>query len=215
MGFVRCGVALGLAAACGAPLAAARPNAAAPPPIAANPLIVGWTVPSLLSGAFAGASHDDPIEIQERRCGSTQFTRFLDVPSDPQGGWHVYVTPPISTTYRARFRDAVSDTVTVQVRPSLSVRELSKGRFLATTLALKQFWRATAVFERYSSARGRWIRVKTFGLDESGATTGTTAFTNGRFRSRLPRGTLVRVVLPSSQTRPCYQAGVSNMLRTR
>lgn len=214
MGFVRCGLVLGLAAACATPLAAARPDAA-PPPIAANPLIVGWTVPSLLSGAFVGASHDDPIEIQERPCGSTLFTRLLEVPSDPQGGWHVYVTPPISTTYRARFRDGVSDMVTVQVRPSLSVRELSKGRFLATTLALKQFWRATAVFERYSPARGRWIVVKRFGLNESGATTGTSAWTNGRFRSRLPRDTLVRVVLPSSQTRPCYQAGVSNMLRTR
>ena len=213
MGFVRCGVVLGLAAACGAPLAAARPNAAPPPPIAASPLIVAWTVPTLLTGVFAGAVHDDLVELQERRCGSTQFSRLLDVPSAPDGSWHVYVSPPIATTYRARFRGDVSEAVTVQVRPSLTIRELGRGRFLVTALALKQFWRAKAVFERFSN--GRWLRVKTIGLNESGRTTGTSSVTLGRFRSRLPRNTLVRVLLPTSQTLPCYQAGVSNMLRTR
>jgi hypothetical protein len=213
MGPLRCGILIGLLA-CATPVAGqARPNAA--PPIAATPLIVAWASPSLLSGSFAGASHDDPIEIQERRCGSTQFTPLMDVPSDPQGGWHVYIAPPITTTYRARFRDAVSGSVAVQVRPSVAIRELARGRFLVTTIAFKQFWRRTGVFERYSSSRGRWIRVKTFALDESGPSTGTSAWTKGRFRSRLPRGTLVRALLPSSQTRPCYQAGVSNMLRTR
>jgi hypothetical protein len=213
MGALRAGALVGLVG-CAVPLAAeARPHAA--PPIAATPLIVAWTTPSLLSGAFVGARHDDLVQLEERRCRSTQFTPFLQVPSDPQGGWHVYVAPPITTTYRARFRDDVSGTVTVQVRPSVTIRELARGRFLVTTLAFTQFWRATGVFERFSSSRGRWVRVKTFVLSESGPTTGTSSVTNGRFRSRLPRGTLVRALLPSSQTRPCYQAGVSNMLRTR
>ena len=213
MGLVRCGVVLGLAAVCGAPLASARPNAAAPPPISANPLIVAWTAPALLTGVFAGAVHDDLVELQERRCGSTQFSRIMDIPTGPDGSWHVYLSPPISTTYRARFRGDVTEAVTVQVRPSLTIRELTRGRFLVTALALKQFWRSKAVFERLS--RGRWVPVKTVGLDESGRTTGTSSVTQGRFRSRLPRNTLVRVRLPTSQTRPCYQAGVSNMLRTR
>jgi hypothetical protein len=211
MGRLRCGVLAGFAA-CAIPLAAqARSHAA--PPIAASPLIVAWTATSQLSGVFAGAVHDDLVEIQERRCGSTQFTRVMDVPTGPDGSWHVFVSPPISTTYRARFRGDTTGAVTVQVRPSLTIRELARGRFLVTALALKQFWRSKAVFERFS--RGRWVGVKTVGLNESGQTTGTSAVTQGRFRSRLPRNTLVRVRLPTSQTRPCYQAGVSNMLRTR
>ena len=211
MGALRSSLVVALLA-CGIPVAAeARPHAA--PPIDASPSIVAWTAPSLLTGVFVGAVHDDLVELQERRCGSTQFTRFLDVPTGPDGRWHIYVSPPIGTTYRARFRGDVSETVTVQVRPSLTIRELGRGRFLVTALAFKQFWRAKAVFERFSS--GRWLRVKTVPLNESGKTTGTSSVTQGRFRSRLPRNALVRVLLPTSQTRPCYQAGVSNMLRTR
>jgi hypothetical protein len=98
MGLLRCGVLAGVAATCALPPAADARTHAAPPPISANPLIVAWTNPSLLSGSFVRASHDDPVEIQERRCGAPQFTPLLDVPSDPQGGWHVYVSPPVGTT---------------------------------------------------------------------------------------------------------------------
>ena len=197
--------------------AAALPLAvgATVPPIKAEPDIIAWAKASQLVGSFDGARHDDPIEIQEKRCGSTVFTRVLEIPSDPQGGWHVFVSPPITTTYRARFKGEVSDSATVKVRPSVSIRELSRGRFLVTTLAYKQFWRRTGVLERFNRSTGRWLRVKTFVLSESGSTTGVTSVTKGRFRSRLPRGTLVRALLPSSQVRPCYVAGVSNMLQTR
>jgi hypothetical protein len=184
------------------------------PPIKAEPETIGWLKPSLLAGSFVGARHDDPIEIQERRCGAPVFTHLLEVPSDPEGNWHVFMSPPITTTYRARFRGEVSGTATVRVRPNVTIRELSRGRYLVTTLALKQFWRKTGVFERFNRSGGRWVRVKRFVFSESGPTTGTTSVTNGRFRSRLPRGTLVRALLPSSQSRPCYEAGVSNMLRT-
>jgi hypothetical protein len=185
------------------------------PPITAEPGVIGWAKASQIAGSFVGAQHDDPIEIQERRCGSAAFTRLFDVPSDPQGGWHVFVSPPITTTYRARFRGEFSGTTTVRVRPNVTIRELSRGRFLVTTLAFKQFWRRTGVFERFQRSTGRWLRVKTFVFSESGPTTGVSSVTNGRFRSRLPRRTLVRALLPSSQVRPCYVAGVSNMLQTR
>jgi hypothetical protein len=185
------------------------------PPIKVEPATIGWLKPSQLSGSFVGARHDDPIEIEERRCGAPVFTGLMEVPSDPEGDWHVFVSPPITTTYRARFRGDVSGTATLRVRPNVSIRELSRGRFLVTTLALKQFWRKTGVLERFNRSSGRWLRVKTFVFTESGPTTGTTSVTNGRFRSRLPRGTLVRALLPSSQARPCYEAGVSNMLQTR
>lgn len=195
-------------------VAASANGGAAPAPISANPTVVGWAKASGLEGSFAGARHDDLVQLEERRCGATQFTRWLEVPSAPDGGWHVFASPPITTAYRARFRDQLSGVVTVRVRPQVVVREQRRGQFLVTTLAYKPFWRRTGVFERFSPSSGRWLRVKTFVFTESGATGGVTAWSKGRFRSRLPGGTLVRALLPSSQARPCYEAGVSNMLRT-
>ena len=188
---------------------------AAAPPITAAPRIVAWTSASNLTGAFAGARHDDPITIEARTCGATQFSHALDVPADPEGGWHVFVAPTITTEYRARFRGEVTDGVTVQVRPSITVRELSPGRFAVTVLALKQFWRRTGVLERFDRPTQRWRRAKTFVFDDTGSTSGTTSYSKARVRARLPRGVLVRATLPSSQVRPCYVAGVSNMLRTK
>jgi hypothetical protein len=71
------------------------------------------------------------------------------------------------------------------------------------------------VLERFDRAKRRWISVKRFRFDDSGATTGVTIGTRGVVRATVPSGALVRAVLPRASAAPCYLAGYSNLLRTR
>jgi hypothetical protein len=45
-------------------------------------------------------------------------------------------------------------------------------------------------------------------------TEGTTPAKTLPFRPRVPKGTLIRAVLPLSQARPCYLAGYGPLMRT-
>lgn len=68
------------------------------------------------------------------------------------------------------------------------------------------FWRKRVLFQRFDRRLGTWATVRRVVLTEY---TGYTAFT-----ASVPKGCLVRVVLPLSQARPCYLAGYSPLLRT-
>jgi hypothetical protein len=64
------------------------------------------------------------------------------------------------------------------------------------------------VLERFSLSSGAWAKVRTVKLNKIG-----TGELQRRLRINVPNGTLLRAVLPESQTGPCYDPGVSNTLR--
>ena len=68
------------------------------------------------------------------------------------------------------------------------------------------FWRKRVLFQRLDRRLGTWATVKKVVLTRS--TGGVT------FRAPVPKGSLVRAVLPLSEARPCYLAGYSPLLRT-
>jgi hypothetical protein len=183
--------------------------------ISAQPVLVAWTVPTLFQGDVAGARANESVTLEERRCGSPSFTPLVRTDTDARGAWHVQWAAVVNASFRARARGEVSATVTVRVRPSITVRELARGRFLVHINAIKPFWRRKGVFERFDRRAQRWVRVKTFVFTDTGATTGTTVWSQARFRANVGRGTLVRATISTAEARPCYVAGVSNMLRTR
>jgi hypothetical protein len=68
------------------------------------------------------------------------------------------------------------------------------------------FWRKFVLLQRFDRPRGVWITLRRVVITEDHGST-------LEFRPRVPRGTLIRAVLPLSQARPCYIAGVSPTLR--
>ena len=79
--------------------------------------------------------------------------------------------------------------------------------------AVKNFEGKTAVLERFDRARGRFVAVKRFRLTDSGVA-GISTVSTARVTASVPRGSLVRAVVPRTSVSPCYLAGYSNQLRT-
>ena len=181
--------------------------------IAAQPAVTPWGGQTTLSGSAAGARAGDLVELEAKRCDRPLFETYGEPHVGAGGSWSFTAVAPATTTFRARWRGATSDTVTVRVRPGITVRQITSRRFLVGVVAVQHFRGRRASFQRFDRRRG-WLQVKSFVLDEGGATNGITVWAAARVRVAVPRGTLVRVVLPRSQTGRCYLAGYSNMIRT-
>jgi hypothetical protein len=106
----------------------------------------------------------------------------------------------------------------VQQRAQVYLRP-ERGRLVALVSATVQFWRRYVILQRFDRRRGTWIDVRRLVLSEQPGGGGGAAPPFQRvsyvnvltepFRAPVPKGTLVRVVFPLSQARPCYIAGVS------
>jgi hypothetical protein len=122
------------------------------------------------------------------------------------GRWTVqWWGPHISTTLRAVWKDNASAPVTVWKRATVYLRKSSRGRFLTGAWGGGGvFWRKHVLVQR--RAQGAWKTVKKVVLTDSGGRT--------YFRLSVPKGSLLRAVLPTAQAKPCFVQGVSPTLRT-
>jgi hypothetical protein len=120
------------------------------------------------------------------------------------GHWTDAVKPTIETSYEAKWKGATSSTVTVKVRPliTLTLVNLSTGTFSTKVTAARLFAGKFVLVQRLSSS-GVATQKKVI-LDTNSSAT---------FRVRLHHGrSRLRVVMPTSQTAPGYITGVSKVL---
>jgi hypothetical protein len=82
-----------------------------------------------------------------------------------------------------------------------------------SVVAKQQFWRKKVQIQRFDRRLGRWRAYKSVALTEQNAA-GVFIWTSGEFTARLPKGTMLRAVLPAAQARPCYLSGTSLVVRT-
>jgi hypothetical protein len=161
------------------------------------------------------------VTVQFRACGlhPFQFRDAYETTTEPGGGFSVEFPPPaspgVSGVFRAVHRDSVSAELPVQHQAPITLRILGRGRFEAAVTGKAPFWRRYVVLQRYQRGRGAWVNVRRLVLTEQRApgSTGTATFFTAPFRPQVPRGTRIRVVLPLSQAKPCYLAGVSEERR--
>jgi hypothetical protein len=194
-------------------LAFAAPVASAPPTIAigASPREVQAFMVFQVSGGVTGGQAGDSVILEAKECGSV--TPFHQVGGDQisAGGTWVVTQVGIGATseLRARWRGGVSDPITVQVHPFMTLTRSGPGRYFVWVRAYDFFDGRRAVLERASGST--WVRVRTFTLhrrSSSGAASST-----ARFRASVKKGTLLRAVLPKSQAGRCYLAGFTNTLK--
>jgi hypothetical protein len=168
----------------------------------------------LLSGSAQDSANDE-IMVEARECGSSAFNPYRRVHTDRSGSFHERITPLIRTTYRVRAGGAVSGTVTAQTRPAIRFTQLSANRFNVWTIAMRFFRGAKGRMERFNRAAGRWVLVRRATLQRGSAPRGANwAYSEVTFRARVPKGTLVRFVLPRNQVGSCYLAGYSLQFNT-
>jgi hypothetical protein len=189
-----------------APTAAATPEQVT---IDARPSVAGWGQPVALSGSVDTRRAEEVVTIQAKDCRQ-QFFRDVDwARTHEGGGWSTDYYPGISTTLRAQWNGRASAEITVRQRPSVQLRRLSARRFAVRAWGFGGahiFWRKRVLFQRFDRRLGSWETVKNVVLTESSGPTS--------FSASVPRGALVRTLLPRSQARPCYLAGYSGLFRT-
>jgi plastocyanin len=178
--------------------------------ISASPKIVAYLGATTLSGAVSTAQANERVSVRAQPCGSTTFASLATVTTTAGGAWTLVARPQRTTVYEAQLRGVTART-TVTVRPRVTVRKLTGGRFAVRVSAAQAFGGKIAVLQRRSST-GSWVRVRYVTLRLMGGTA-PTVISGANVRVNLRAGTRVRAVIGAAQVAPCYAAGTSNVVR--
>jgi hypothetical protein len=194
----------GVVSAAVASAAAAAPEQVT---IAAQPAVARWLQQVTLFGSVESRRADEIVTIEAKDCGQQAFRELKAARTQEGGGWSAQFSTLINTTLRAVWSGRASAPITVRARPGVLLRRRSSRRFDLGVQAYggAVFWRKRVLFQRFDRRLGTWTTVRRVVLGSTGSTT---------LRASVPKGSLVRAVLPLSQARPCYLAGYSSQVRT-
>jgi hypothetical protein len=205
-----------LAAVCIAAGAVAAAALAAPPvtvTLTATPTVVAYGKPVTLSGQVSTKKANQQVVIQGTACGSTNATKAATVKTTTNGNYTTKVTPALGTTYRANFKNGTSQPVVVSVKPVLELKRPARGSFTANVTAGQALTGKFVLFQRYRRLTKRWVQVKRLALKTSVAGTKPTVVSSVSFKSKLRKGTRVRVMISKAQAGPCYVTAASKSIR--
>lgn len=180
--------------------------------IFARPAVVAWAQVATVFGTASGAGPEDVVEVQVRECGSPSFRAYAEAHVNAGGGWSMPVGTSVTSTFRAVWKRFQSPPVTIRQGANVSLaRSRSGDRFVAGVTAKRSFWRRQVEIQRRSG--GAWRTVRKVRLTDSVNSTGVVSSSEARFRLAVPKGTLLRAVLPLAEARPCYVRSVSKVVR--
>jgi hypothetical protein len=197
------------------PSADARPPTAAERvTIFARPTVLSGTTLSTVFGSIDSGKAGEDVTIQTKDCGQQDFRAFAGTQTREGGGWSYPVSPGINTTVRAVWRGASSAQIPLRQRVRVYLEKLRSRKGLRVgVLAKKSFWRKRAQIQRLDGTSRTWKNLKTLRMTESGSA-GIYSSASAELTVTVPKGTVLRALVPLSQARPCYLAGTSKTVRT-
>ena len=157
-----------------------------------------------LSGKVSNSKASENVSVLAEPFGTTAFADLATVQTVSGGHWSEVVKPTIETSYQAKWKSATSSTVSVKVRPLITLTLVSKasGSFSTKVSAARPFAGKFVLVQRLTSTGVSTLKRVT--LDANSAAS---------FRVRLHLGrSRLRVVMPTSQTAPGYITGTSNVV---
>jgi hypothetical protein len=189
------------------PVATADPNKSVTISTSKPIVVYGHSV--TLSGKITPPATNQTVSILAEPFGISTMSALSSTQTTNGGQWSSDVKPTIETIYQARWNDVTSSTVTVKVRPALTLTLVSKtgriGTFSVTALGARAFSGKFVNVQRVTTLGTATLKKVTLNA-ESKAT----------FKVRLSKRAIrLRTVLPTSQAAPGYIAGFSNILRVR
>jgi plastocyanin len=185
--------------------------------LTAAPRLLLYGRQSTLSGRLATGQANQKIDLFAQECGAAAFTKLTTVTTTTDGSYTFAVQPHRNTTYESRFRVLKSTQVLVRVRPKVTLRKLAPRRFRVTVLAADSLAGKFVLFQRYSLAQRRWVRVRTVALAAGGTVTtpvNPTTVSKAVFRSRIKPRLRVRALLTQAQAGGCYAGSSSATIRS-
>jgi hypothetical protein len=194
-----------LATTLGGAVAAAAPRQSVTISLSRPSVVYGGSV--TLSGKVSNHKAGETVDVLAQAFGASSFSSLGSVSTTAGGKWADVVKPTIQTAYRATWMGTTSSTVTVKVRPLITVTliNLSTGRFSTKVTAARSFAGKFVLVQRVGSTGVTTLKKVT--LDAGSSAT---------FRVRLHHGrSRLRVVMPTSQAAPGYITGMSKVLTVR
>jgi hypothetical protein len=179
--------------------------------IAASPGVVTYGGATTLSGAVSNGQANEKVTVHAQPCGVAAFSTLATVTTTTNGAWTLVAKPSKTTAYQAKWRTATG-AATVRVKPRVTLRKLTGGRFAVRVTAAQSFAGKVVVFQRLNAAQGVWVRVRFIVLKAMGGTA-PTVISGANFRSRVKAGTRVRAVIGATSVAPCYVGATSNVVR--
>jgi hypothetical protein len=182
--------------------AAASPRQSVTISLSRPSVVYGGSV--TLSGKVTNHKAGETVDVLAEAFGASSFSSLGTVSTTTGGKWTDVVSPTIETAYRATWMGVTSSTVTVKVRPliTLTLINLATGRFSTQVTAARAFTGKFVLVQRVTKTGVTTLKKVT--LDAGSSAT---------FRVRLHHGrSRLRVVMPTSQTAPGYITGKSKVL---
>jgi hypothetical protein len=160
-----------------------------------------------LSGKISDSTAGQTVDVLAQPFDASSFSKLASATTTAGGPWTEAVKPTVETSYEASWMSATSSTVTVKVRPiiTLALVKLSTGTFSTKVTAARSFAGKFVLVQRLSSTGV--LTLKKVTLDTNSSATFRVRLHNGRSR--------LRVVMSTSQTAPGYITGMSNVLTVR
>jgi hypothetical protein len=179
--------------------------------LAARPTVLKAAERTILRGAISSQREGEEVELRAKDCGQPSTRSIGVATTSPGGTFEQEFYAGVKTVVTAHWRNAVSAPVELRQEPRLFLIN-RRGRLEIGVGSKGWMWRKKVTIQR--RAAGTWVRVKNVVLTDSASPSLGSSWVEAEFKLRVPRGTAIRAVLPRSQAKPCYLAGVSNTVRT-
>jgi hypothetical protein len=159
-----------------------------------------------LSGTVSSGRANESVTIYAQPFGLGSFAALATVLTRAGGAWTLIVTPTIATTYKSVWNGNTTSTISVAVRPAVSIRSLTRLRFATHVTAERRLVGRTVQLQRRLPG-GRWQTIARAHLNR-----GSSAV----FRPTLRRGRwTLRVAISINQAGSGYLAGFSRTITVR
>jgi hypothetical protein len=162
--------------------------------------------PVTLTGKVSNGRENESVTVYAQQFGQGSFAALATVLTGAGGSWTLIVNPTIQTTYKSLWNANTTSTITVAVRPSVSIRRLAGFRFATRVTALRPFAGRGVQLQRQLSD-GRWRTIARAHLNHRSSAV---------FRPALRRGRwTLRVAISVNQAGGGYLAGFSPTITVR
>ncbi len=175
--------------------------------VAAAPRVV-FGLPVRLSGVVGTKQADQRVTVFAKRFDAGSFTALATVLTGAGGTWTLAVRPRIHTTYKALFNGSASPTVTIGVRPAITLHAVPKklGSFTTHVTGVHSFAGRIVQLQR-RLANGGWRTIARRALNARSTTVFAPKLALGRWT--------LRVAMSVNQAGAGYLAGFSGSIAYR
>jgi hypothetical protein len=166
-----------------------------------------------LFGSVANGQAGESLTITEQRIPAFSGVSVRTVATSQvgtDGAFSVVVRPVVRSLYRASVGQTTSNTISINVRPRLSLTRLGSHRFTLKAMAARSLVGRYGVVQRWSIRRHTWISLKRVFFTRAFPGVSPTITSRAVFRARLG-GARIRVLITRSQVSPGYVPAVSNV----